>query len=655
MKSLKLLLISIFILISSNLIAQNSENKIILTIGNEKITQAEFERIYNKNKNIESTGVDNPIRNVNDYMELFINFKLKVIEAQSLGMDTTSKFVDELAGYRKQLAAPYLTDESVIDQLTKEAYERMKHEVAVSHIMIKLDANAAPKDTLVAYNKALDIYTKATSGGDFKALAAEFSEDPSAKTNSGYLGYFTVFRMVYPFENAAFNTPIGEVNTPIRTKFGYHVIKVDDKREANGRIKVAHIMLFTPKEMVDADLEKTKQKIDSIYAALKSGESFSELAKSLSEDKGTAVKGGELREFGTGEMVPEFEKAAFELKDDGEISKPVKSSYGWHIIKRISMKSLASFDDEKKNIENKVRRTGRTSKSKDVFIARLKKEYGFKQTKPLSYFYTVIDSTIFFGNWDINKASELKKTMFKFGKNKVNQQEFATFLNKKQRQEAVIPIENYVDAQYKQFIENTLIEFEETQLESKYPDFKYLMKEYHDGILLFDITNEKVWEKAIQDTLGLREFYANNKNNYTWKKRKEVIIYSCKTEEIAKNVLYDVKNREEAGDTNDDILDAINKEEKGLLTIKNAKYEKGINALVNKYSKKVGISKIVEENGRFIFIETVALLDAMPKELHEAKGIITSDYQDFLEKAWLKKLRAKYSYKINEATLKTIK
>lgn len=654
MKSFKHIFIVFFIVFYGNAIAQNS-NAIILTIGKDKITQAEFERIYNKNKNIESSGTDNSIKNVQDYMELFLNFKLKVYEAKNLGMDTTKKFIAELEGYRKQLAAPYLTDESVIEALSHEAYDRLGFEIAASHIMVKINPNASPKDTLIAFNKAMEIYKKVTNGEDFKTLASTLSDDPSAKENAGYLGYFSAFRMVYEFENAAFTTPVGKIAKPIRTRFGYHILKIDDKRKARGRTKVAHIMIFTPKDMAESDQTKAKQKIDSLYQLVLKGGDFSELAKTFSEDKGTAVRGGELNEFGAGEMVPEFENAAFTLLTDGEFSEPIKTAYGWHIIKRLSVKNLGTFDEEKKDIEDKVRRTERTIKSKDVFIAKLKKEYKFEVLKPVSYFYLAVDTTIFNAAWNIQKASELKKPMFKFANQKVNQQEFAEYLNSQQRKGGVIPIENYVDNQYTNFVEKKLLEYEESQLETKYSDFNYLMKEYHDGILLFEITNKMVWEKAIVDSIGLKAFYEKNKQNYQWNKRKEIIVYSCKTNEIAENVMKLVQNKEKQKLSQDSILNLINAQEKDLLIVRNMKIEFGNNSLYDELSKKVGISLIKEEKGRFVFVETLSFIEPMQKKLNEAKGIITSDYQDFLEKQWISELRAKYEYKIDENVLKTIK
>lgn len=648
-----LIILSVLFIYSAN--AQESKDITVLTIGKEKISLAEFERIYNKNRDIENSSIDNSSKSVEDYMELFINFKLKVIEAQALGMDTTQKFLNELNGYKKQLAAPYLTDESVFDNLVKEAYNRMQHEVSVSHIMIKLAKNASPKDTLEAFNKAITVYNKLKQGEDFTKLAKEYSEDPSVKQNEGNLGYFTVFRMVYPFENAAFNTPVGEFSKPVRTRFGYHIIKVNDKRKAKGRIKVAHIMVFTPKDMTEEDLQKAKTKIDSLYQLVTNGSDFAEVAKAFSEDKGTATKGGELREFGTGEMVPEFEQEAFKLTQDGQISEPVKTAYGWHIIKRLSLKGVGSFEDEQKNIENKVRRTGRTSKSKDIFITGLKKEYDFKQKKPVSDFYSVVDSTIFEGEWSADKASGLSKKFFQYAKEKVNQQEFANYLAEKQRKISPIPIQNYVDNQFKTFVEEKLLEYEKSKLEEKYPDYKYLAKEYHDGILLFDITNQKVWEKAIKDTTGLEAFYQKNKENYKWEKRTEAVIYSCKTKEIAEQTMKLAKKRVKDNLTEEEILEKINADQKDLLRIQHDKFEEGVSAYVDKFSDNKGFTEIFEDKGRFIFVEIVDFLAPSIKELEEAKGLITSDYQDYLEKEWVKELRKKYSFEVNKSALSKVK
>ena len=301
-----------------------------MTVAGKNITKTEFEAIYHKN-NTKNAASDT--KSLEDYMQLFINFKLKVKEAEELGLDTVSAFKNELEGYRKQLAAPYLTDNEVNDKLLKEAYERMKKDVRASHILIKCDAGALPKDTLAAYNKAISARNRVVKGEDFAKVAKELSDDPSAKDNGGDLGYFTSMQMVYPFEDVAFKTAKGAISEPIRTQFGYHIIKVLDRRPSQGQITVAHIMVRSNPGMPEEDSIAARKKIFDIYDRLKKNENFSSLALEFSDHTDSKTKGGVLPAFGTGTMVPSFENAAFALKDTNSFSMPFQTPFGWHIVK----------------------------------------------------------------------------------------------------------------------------------------------------------------------------------------------------------------------------------------------------------------------------------------------------------------------------------
>jgi peptidyl-prolyl cis-trans isomerase SurA len=334
--------------VSQNPVALKDPSPVLLTIAGTPVSKDEFEKVYRKN-NQKLDSYD--MKDLREYLELYINYKLKVKEAESLKLDTGITFINELKGYRKQLAQPYMSDKEVTDALIKEAYERLQKDVRASHILINLAPDALPKDTLEVYNRALKIRDMISRGADFEKVARDSSNDPSAKDNGGDLGYFTGMQMVYPFETAAYNTKPGNLSMPVRTKFGYHIIKVHDIREAQGEIKVAHIMVKLGSDASENYAATAKNKIDEIYSKLKSGEQFEDLAIKYSDDKGSAKNGGQLPPFGTGRMVPEFEKAAFDLKKDNDISVPVKTSYGWHIIKRLEKKDVPSFEQKKNEID----------------------------------------------------------------------------------------------------------------------------------------------------------------------------------------------------------------------------------------------------------------------------------------------------------------
>ena len=347
----------------------------ILTIDGEAITLEEFDNIFRKN-NRDSVITQQAL---DDYMQLFINFKLKVKEARALGLDTVTKFKTELEGYRAQLARPYLTDTDVLNELMREGYERLNQEVHASHILIKCDPNASPEDTLKAFNKAMDIRNQILNGSDFSIVAKDRSEDPSAKDNGGDLGYFTAFQMVYPFEDAAYKGNVGDISLPVRTRYGYHIIKIIDKRTARGEIHVAHIMIKEKKE--EGGAANAEAKATEIYQKLLAGEKFEDLSAKFSDDGSSAKKGGELPWFGTNKMVIEFEDASFALKNDGDISKPFKTSYGWHIVKRLGYKPVASYQEMEKEIKGKVSKDQRAEKTKASFITKLKKQYQFTTIK----------------------------------------------------------------------------------------------------------------------------------------------------------------------------------------------------------------------------------------------------------------------------------
>lgn len=631
--------------------SQNSE-KILLTIGDEKVTSEEFLRIYNKNNNIENQ-IDP--KTIDEYLELFINFKLKVLEAESLGMDTLSSFINELAGYREQLTKPYLRDDSFDDLLIEEAYERTKYEVNASHIMVRLDEFAPPKDTLIAYEKIMSIRQRLLDGEPFEVVAKATSDDPSAQQNGGNLGYFSAFRMVYPFENAAYTTPIGKISMPVRSKYGYHIVKVLDKRPSLGSVQVAHIMVATPQSMPRAQQEEAKNKAISIYERIQNGEDFAELARNESDDKGSGRNDGVLRWFSTGQMVPEFEKASFELKEIGEISKPIRTDYGWHIIKLIDKKPVPQFEELKSDLAQRIKRDQRSKVGQEVFIEKLKKEYNFSENlNALSEFYSAVDSSIFINQWDPAKASNLKGTLFTLNGKEFNQAEFTHYLKSNKAPGKPIRIDVYVNNVYKDFVNSSIISYEKSRLETKYPEFRYLMEEYHDGILLFDLTDKMVWSKAVEDTVGLQKFYEENKTNYMWGERLDATIFTFEDESTLHSSLKlfrkALKKDYSAEYIKKAICDTLD-----CLSYESGKYEKGDNNIIDKVNWGTGINWPIKDEGKTKLVMVRKVLSPEPKKLDEAKGIITADYQNFLEKEWIKELRTKYEITVNQEVLSEVK
>jgi len=646
-------LLSIIFLFAFNisLFSQNEE-EILLTIHDREITKEEFLRIYRKNnRNIDAFDQ----KSIEEYLELFINFKLKVIEAEELGLDTTQVFINEFGGYRKQLAKPYLTSGETDEELLLEAYERSKLEIKASHILIRMDMDATSDDTLFTYNKALNIRTRILEGEDFTLVAKGTSDDPSVKNNGGNLGYFTAFQMIYPFETAAYETDSGEISMPVRTRFGYHIVKVTDKRTARGQIKAAHIYIAVPQGVNKNIADSARERINNIYEMLINGADFTDLAGQYSEDPGTANNGGELPWFGGGRMmVEEFENAAFALQDNGDISKPVRTIVGWHIIKRLDKKDIQSFEEMKSQLNNQISRSDRSEIAKTNFIHRLKNEYEFiEYPDKLADFYNVVDNSVFSGSWDVQQSGDLEGTIFSLAGINYTQQDFARYIAINSRKRQAINIQQYIDEMYEKFISESVIQYEEDRLENKYPEFKYLLSEYHDGILLFELTDRMVWSRAIEDTLGLKSFYENNMSNYLDGERIDVTIYECfdeKTVEKARKML-DIKGKSEFN--NEDILEKINKR-KRYLDIKEGIFSKGENDLIDKISWKKGLSDNIEYEDKVVFVKVNAIDKPVPKTLEEARGIITADYQTYLEQIWIDKLRSKYKITINSEALSKI-
>ncbi|MEO8148694.1 MAG: peptidylprolyl isomerase [Bacteroidia bacterium] len=645
--------------------AQN--DPVLMTIAGKPVNKSEFERVYKKNNNKDISYDSNA---VHEYLELYINYKLKVQAALDEKLDTASSFVNELAGYRKQLAQPYMTDTTVSTQILREAYERMQKDVRASHVLVRCAPDALPKDTSAAYTRIMkirDLIIKKKM--DFTKVARDSSDDPSAKENGGDLGYFTGMQMVYPFESVAYSTPVGQVSMPVRTRFGYHIIKVSDMRPAQGEIHCAHIMIKVTAGVSDADTAaiNAKTKINEIYAKLKTGDKFEDLAGQFSEDKGSAKNGGVLPWFGTGRMVPEFEKAAFALKNDGDYTEPIRSSYGWHIIKRLEKRGIPSFDEKKADLKQQIARDSRSEASKQAMINKIKTEYGFKEFIPAKEeFLKTLDSSIVKGEFTDSVAQMMKKPIINIGNANYTQADFAAFIVSHQTHKTTGDPYTVGSALYDSYVSETLLAYEESRLEEKYPEFKNLMQEYRDGILLFDLTDKKVWSRAVKDSTGLVEFYGKNKGNYMWGERLSATIYTCANEAVANDVRKLLKKK---GITSTEVLDQVNKESQLNLSVKEGKYVTGDNDIIdslqyNVPTKKTGASPYqnltkgltpnFNKNGQVIFVDVKEVIAPQSKSLDESKGLVTADYQSYLEKNWIEELRKKYPVQVNEPVLNTI-
>ncbi|MGI4833987.1 MAG: peptidylprolyl isomerase [Janthinobacterium lividum] len=522
----------------------------IETLGATAVPAHEFAYVYKKNN---GTAADYGTRaSVAEYLNLYTNFRLKVLDAEKHGLDTTQAFRRELDGYRQQLAQPYLTEKGVTDQLVREAYARMGQEVNASHILLRVAPDATPADTLAAYQKIVALRQRVTTGGeDFTTLARTTSEDPSAKENGGKLGYFTAMQMVYPFESAAYSTPVGQVSSPIRTRFGYHIIKVNDRRPAQGEVKVAHLMVRVTPQAPRADSAAAHKKINELYARLQKGENWNRLVSQFSEDAGSAPNGGDLPAFGTGRMIPAFEEVAFKLQKSGDIAPPVQTPYGWHIIKLVEKQPIPSFETLKPTLTSKVGKDSRSELNRAAFLKRVRQEDQFREipaAKQLAFAQG--DTTLTHGHYKYAAARLAPASSGKAGKavKPVSDKlalftimtqaypvgDFLAYVQQNQRPRPTATPEFAMQQLYDQYVDQKLTDYERDHLPIKYEDYRMLVQEYRDGILLFQLMDQKVWSKAIEDTAGLRKFFGANQANYQFGQRVRGTLISAASPAVLK-------------------------------------------------------------------------------------------------------------------------
>ncbi len=631
-------------------ISSAQKDPIILQIDDVTVTKSEFLQIYlknNPNPKFDQASLD-------EYIELFKKFKLKVIEAEDLGYDTIPKLKKELEGYRKQLAQPYLVDNEKNEELVEEAYYRTLNDVRASHILVRLESNATPEDTLAAYNRIMGLKARIEKGENFESVAKgkNGSDDPSVTSNGGDLGYFNAFQMVYSFEDIAYNTAIGKISEPFRTRFGYHILKVTDLRPARGTMRAAHIMIAAKKTDPEEEIMNASKKINEIYEKLKNGGKFETLAKEYSDDPSSNQKGGELDAFGTGtskRMIPIFEETAFALANDGDFSAPIQTDYGFHIIKRIELKPVRSYEEMKKELQIKVNRDDRAKKTQDSYVSKLKKTYKYKNLskESLLWFYQNMDTTYFNGTWNANNLTT-DNILFKIDGQTFKQQQFAIYLENNYRNVKNADNISTVNEQYKNWEKEIILNLEDSKLTGKYPEYKALLTEYHDGILLYEIMNDKVWQKAINDTTGLKTYFDGNKSNYNWNERLDAVVYICVDNQIANQVFNMIQN-----DTinSKHVIDVINKESSLPLSVKTNKFDITQTNYLSGRNLIKGINAPYDFEGKYYVIKVNEKLQPKQKEFSEAKGAITSDYQNYLEKEWINELYSKHNIVVNNKNL----
>ncbi len=635
--------------------AANLNNAVLFTFGGNKVTAAEFLSVYKKN-NVGKT-VDYSEKALNDYLKLYENFKLKVTEGKAEKLDTLPGLKTELVNYRKQLAKSYLADKEVQERMYREAYQRSLSEVHIAHIMIKLPADASAKDTAEAYTKIMQLYQRVTIGKeDFSKVAKEMSDDPSAKNNGGDIGFITAMQALYPFESAAYSLQkTNDISKPVRTKVGYHILKLIEKRNTNGQVLVQHILISVAKGAKPEAVAEGKKRIDNLYAMLKSGKTtFDALAKDSSDDRVSANNNGKLPWFGTGKMVAEFEDHAFKLKMKGDMCEPFRTDYGFHIIKLLDKRLPQSYEKDKDDLKKIVDKDARSENAKTAFINSLKKEYQYMQY-PANYEAfkkTIADSTLLKASFKAKDVTD-NATLISMDNKNYTVKDYATFLESTQRVYRVnaATSADVADRAFNNWNTKICNDVAENKLEVKYPEFKTLMSEYGDGIILFDITDKNVWSKAVNDTIGLKNYYSEHKEKYKWSNRVEATIYRCANASSAEQVTALLAKNIPA----DTIKKMMNKAEtKGGVSFENGKYEKGNNKIIDLCKWQIGVQTVTSDNGVPCVVQIKNMIEPSPKMLDEARGYVIADYQEQLEKTWMNSLREKYPIVEDQKILKSL-
>ena len=646
MKKVLLTSVAMFLLWATQSFGQT--DPVLFTVDGKPVNVSEFNYIYTKTNGAKA---DFSQTSVNEYLDLYTRFKMKVARAKEMKLDTIPALQEELLGYRRQLADSYLTDREVSDKLVKEVYERMLHDVSVSHILVKIEGN----DTTKAYNTLKDALAKLAKGDKFEDVAKAVSQDATSKDNGGYIGFLTAMlpEGFYSFENALYNTPVGKTSGIVRSPMGYHIIKVNEQRAARGEVEVSHILVRKKKDGVD--IPNAKERVEALYAELKSGKSFDELATKHTEDQSSQARAGYLGFFGIGRYEPGFEDAAFGLAKDGDYSQPYESSIGWHIILRKSKKGIEPFDAIKSRLKARVQRDSRFELARTAMVERIKSEAKFTEgLAARDKFIGTLDSSFLTYSYKLPENLPNDK-LLSFGNTTTTVGEWATWLNESANKRINYSMQmnnnttEVAKKLYGEFVIEKALGYEETQLDKKYPDFKNLMREYEEGILLFEAIKQNVWDKASQDTVGLEKFYAQNKSKYMWDDRASLIYYTVSDSAKADSLKI---RKYAAKHTPQEVLKKYNKKGEAV-KFREETLERGKNKVLAPSVWKAG-AVVTNAKEPLNFIKVEKIIPKSEKALKDARGYVVADYQEFLEKEWMSELTAKYKVDINKDVLKSI-
>jgi peptidyl-prolyl cis-trans isomerase SurA len=630
-----------FIVLVTSLNAQVESVDVLFTVDDSPVKASEFLRVYNKNLDLVK---DESQKDVDEYLRLFINYNLKIKEAKALGYDKKPKYLREFESYKKQLAKNYLTDSNVTEELIREAYDRVSQDVNVDHILIRLPE--AETDTAAVYNQMLALRDRFINE-DFDALSKEIHNGKTVFAEK--LGFFSGFKMVYAFENVAYTTPIGEVSQPFRTQFGYHVLKVNDKRASLGEVTVGHIMITNNSKDTLTD---PATRIQEIYSLIQQGENFESVAKQYSEDQSSAKNGGKLSPIKSGQLRSvKFEEKAFSMKTVGEISEPFETDFGWHIAKLYEKKPIEPFEKIKGKLESRVNRDGRSKVITQSVINNLKLKYKVEKEVDLSYFVSIMDDTFFTNSWKVPEGFPENKSIVNIGNTEITYSSFGAYIESQQKSiNQKQSFEGVVQKLFNSFLDNEILRYHEENLENVNEEYAHILAEYRDGLLLFDLMESTIWNAGKEDTIGVQNYYNANKSKYMWPDRIDAIIATGSSEMF----IEEVKKEFEKNTDLETIKLNVNKTQQNVIFTL-GKMTANHRSLPKDFVFEKGVSKVFFYKDVYQVINVLEVIPASQQLLNEAKGKVMNDFQNMVEKEWLQGLRKKYSVKVNENILNKIK
>ena len=629
--------------------AYAAKDPVLMKINNKDVKVSEFEYLYKKNleQQVNKESID-------EYVERFVNYKLKVAEAERLGYDTLPRIKAELEGYKNDMLSPYLTDTELKERLVNEAYDRMTKNVNVSHLMLARGRDDAENAKQIA--KMDSIRTCILNGENFNDLVMKYSVDRSKVNNKGEYGFITSGVFPYAFEYAAFNTPVGSISQPVVTDYGIHLIKVNGVRPDEGQVEVGHILLLFPRENVtDSAKLAVKTRIDSIYNCLKAGEEFEALAKKYSQDPGSARNEGKLPFFGRGRMVKPFEDASFALKD-GEISEPIETRYGYHIIKKYSHKPVPTLEEARPTIDLMMKADERSTMPADSKMKQIMSQLNYKANDKLGDYlkselakHGGYDSTFV---TDVVAKSDYPICTFDTNQ-KLPLSLMAKMLNTKAKfasnDVAVASLVGNVDKiarkEISRYYADNLIELNS--------DYRNLMNEYREGTLLFEVMNHEVWNKAKNDEEALVQRFNSNRSKYQWDAPHFKGIMVCaKNDSIMNEVMATIPQFN--NEPEDTITTAMNKKFGRNIRMVRVVTKQGENAMVDHIAfggKEVESIYV----GYPVYGKLFGRIISQPEEMSDVKGLVSSDYQDDLEEQWIEGLHKRYKVSVDKKQLKLLK